>query len=382
MNLVFNPFIAIILVQITELEAKVELYESERSRGTGKSSTSSNEGTFLPKPPVQYHLKGHRDSVTSVSFHPEYDFVCSTSEDATIRVWDFDQGRIEKQFKGHTDSVRHCNFHPKGHLLASCSNDLTIKLWDFETGQCVKTLHGHDHTVSCVKFIAGGDFIASASRDNTIKIWETSTGYCKHTLYGHDEWIRKLDVSIDGQWLVSGGSDHTVRVWSLKDNKCVLVFHEHENVVESVAFAPPASAAMINKGLRLKEARSQGPQTPVKGSYSIEKEEGETKEVQYVAACGRDKAIYIFDIETGNVAMKLVGHDNWVRDIKFLADGTHLVSVSDDRTMRVWDIKEQRCVKTIQDAHGQFVQCIDYCERNPRIATGGADNTVNIWACR
>lgn len=161
-------------------------------------------------------------------------------------------------------------------------------------------------------------------------------------------------------------------------------FSEHENVVESVKFVPSRTSSTITKGLIIKQSRLNGHVTPNKKS-SNEKENDETSDksqIKYAASCGRDKVIYIYDIENGTTVMKLIGHDNWVRDFVFHPDGVHLISVSDDRSIKVWDLKEQKCVKTIADAHDHFVQCIDFCEKNPHLVTGGVDYSVNIWNCR
>ena len=48
-----------------------------------------------------------------------------------------------------------------------------------------------------------------------------------------------------------------------------------------------------------------------------------------------------------------VGHDNWVRDLQFHPGGKYLLSCSDDKTLRAWDIKNQRCAKTLV-AHEHF----------------------------
>lgn len=121
----------------------------------------------------------------------------SASEDATIKIWDFETGEYERSLKGHTDSVQDVAFDAQGKLLgnwnnwlctpfpfihtvcpaASCSADLSIKLWDFQQSyECVKTMHGHDHNVSSVAFVPAGDYVLSASRDRTIKMWEVATG--------------------------------------------------------------------------------------------------------------------------------------------------------------------------------------------------------------
>ena len=56
----------------------------------------------------------------------------SSSEDATIKVWDFETGDYERTLKGHTDSVQDIAFDAQGKALASCSADMAVKLWDFQ----------------------------------------------------------------------------------------------------------------------------------------------------------------------------------------------------------------------------------------------------------
>ena len=50
-----------------------------------------------------------------------------------------------------------------------------------------------------------------------------------------------------------------------------------------------------------------------------------------------DKTIKIWDLESGNCIKTLQGHTNIVRCIKLLPSG-ELVSSSDDNTINVWDL--------------------------------------------
>eukprot|EP01130_Rhizamoeba_saxonica_P009393 TRINITY_DN3817_c0_g1_i1.p1 TRINITY_DN3817_c0_g1~~TRINITY_DN3817_c0_g1_i1.p1 ORF type:complete len:233 (-),score=34.89 TRINITY_DN3817_c0_g1_i1:634-1332(-) len=171
-------------VSVVRLQRKVKSLEREvDSLTTTKPSFTTSGTDFFPVQPVRHNLKGHRDNVTSVRFHPEHDLICSASEDATIRVWEFESGKFEQVLKGHTGSVRDIAFDPTGTYLASCSNDLTIKIWDFRAFRCVKTLHGHDHTVSAIQYLPNGKHIISGSRDCTIKFWDTETGCIFITLH-------------------------------------------------------------------------------------------------------------------------------------------------------------------------------------------------------
>ena len=98
--------------------------------------------------------------------HPVYSDVASSSEDGTVKIWDYEQGELTHTMKGHTGSVNYVSYHPNGQVIATCSTDQTIKLWNYQTRQVFKTLQGHEHEVSSVEFLPpGGDLLVSCSRD-------------------------------------------------------------------------------------------------------------------------------------------------------------------------------------------------------------------------
>lgn len=60
--------------------------------------------------------------ILQVIFHPVFSVMVSASEDATLKVWDFETGEYEKSLKGHTDSVQDISFDQTGKLLGKyCS---------------------------------------------------------------------------------------------------------------------------------------------------------------------------------------------------------------------------------------------------------------------
>jgi WD40 repeat protein len=59
--------------------------------------------------------------------------LASGSEDGSIKLWDTDQGTLEKTLKGHlnfVNSVQFSSAEDKGKLLVSGSSDMTVKVWD------------------------------------------------------------------------------------------------------------------------------------------------------------------------------------------------------------------------------------------------------------
>jgi platelet-activating factor acetylhydrolase IB subunit alpha len=68
--------------------------------GVKLTDAANNEG--MPTAPEKFTLAGHRDTITCVKFHPVYSVVASSSEDGSIRLWDYESGALERTLKGHT----------------------------------------------------------------------------------------------------------------------------------------------------------------------------------------------------------------------------------------------------------------------------------------
>lgn len=315
------------------------------------SKRNNDPASWLPRSPARYTLQSHREPITCVAFHPVFSSLASGSEDNTIKIWDWELGELERTVKGHTKAVLDLDFGgPRGKtLLASCSSDLTIKLWDpNDEYKNIRTLPGHDHSVSAVRFIpsgvstspSSGNLLVSASRDKSLRLWDVSTGYCVRTISGHVDWVRDVSPSFDGQFILSAGNDQAARIWDTTSGELKATLIGHEHVIECCVFAPPASYGNI--------AVLAGIKKPPPSCSSSE----------FVATGSRDKSIRIWDIR-GSLILTLKGHDNWVRGLVFHPGGKYLISVSDDKTLRCWDLtQEGKLVKTLNDVHGHFVSCI------------------------
>lgn len=368
--------------KIMDLENRNAALQEELSLSPAKRAASQND--WVPRAPAAHVLTGHRSPVTRVAFHPQYSIIASASEDATVKIWDWETGEFERTLKGHTKAIMDVEFDHKGHLLVTCSSDLFIKIWDSQNEwKNTKTFPGHDHSVSAVRFMPGDQYIVSASRDRTIRVFDIASTHLVRTISGHAEWVRCVVPSDDGRLLASGSKDHTVRVWDSQTGESKLELRAHEHDVEVVAFAPIAAYPAIRELAGIPNAdRTKRPGL-------------------YLASGARDKTIKLWDTQTGQMLRNLPGHDNWVRALAFHPSGKYLLSASDDKTIRVWELSTGRCMKTV-DAHNHFVTTLAWGRQSTSgvtgaangdgegassdaeklvnvVATGSVDQTVKIW---
>ena len=114
--------------------------------------------------------------------------LASASYDDTINLYlddPEDDWYPASTLKGHSSTVWCVAWSPCGNYLASSSDDLTVRIWarvrestGGERWDCVKMLNGHERSVYSVTWGVGHGskgslgWIASAGGDGTIKVWE------------------------------------------------------------------------------------------------------------------------------------------------------------------------------------------------------------------
>ncbi|KAG2752677.1 dynein regulator [Suillus brevipes Sb2] len=353
--------------KIMDLETRNASLQEELS--IAPSKRAAMQADWVPRAPAAHVLTGHRGHITRVAFHPQYSILASASEDATVKIWDWETGEFERTLKGHHRAVHDVDFDHKGHLLVTCSSDLFIKIWDSENEwKNTKTLSGHDHSVSSVRFMPGDQYIVSASRDSTIRVFDVASTHLVRTISGHSEWVRCAVPSDDGRLLASASKDKTAKLWDPLTGECKGELRGHDNELEAVCFAPVAAYAAIRELAGLPNVGPKGP-----GAY--------------VATGSRDKTVKLWDVQSGQMIKNLAGHDNWVRALVFHPSGKLLLSAADDKTIRVWELSTGRCMKTVE-AHSHFVATLAWGRQRVSTAksngtdakAGEAEKLVNVVA--
>jgi WD40 repeat protein len=129
-----------------------------------------------------YTLSGHTTKVLNL-ISINNTFLASSSEDATIRIWDITQRVNAAKFKIHGNFSRIFGLKfITANILASVSNDNTIRLWNTESGVLMRNLTGHTNKVYSVDILRDGQTIITGSWDSTLKLWNISTGQVLSTL--------------------------------------------------------------------------------------------------------------------------------------------------------------------------------------------------------
>ncbi|XP_056139080.1 WD repeat and SOCS box-containing protein 1 [Lampris incognitus] len=90
--------------------------------------------------------------------------------------------------------------------------------------------------------------------------------------------------------------------------------------------------------------------------------------------------IKIWDVYTGKLLLNLMDHTDIVRDLTFAPDGSLvLVSASRDKTLRVWDLKDDGNMVKVLRGHQNWVYCSAFSPDSSILCSVGAGKAVLLW---
>ncbi len=72
------------------------------------------------------------------------------------------------------------------------------------------------------------------------------------------------------------------------------------------------------------------------------------------------------------------GHTGPIGRIAWSPCGRFIASPSEDKTIRIWDVKDGKCLKVLE-RHAKPVFCVAWSRNSLKLASGGFDKLVFIW---
>jgi WD40 repeat protein len=87
--------------------------------------------------------------------------------------------------------------------------------------------------------------------------------------------------------------------------------------------------------------------------------------------------VHVWDLQTGAHLAVLAGHTGDIHRIDVLADGSALVTVARDHTVRMWDSHTWQCTQVLR--HWEYIHNMSISADGRWIATAANENRVRIW---
>ncbi len=410
---------------------------------------------------VKSTLKGHSDSISAIAFDPSGTYLASGSIDRTVRLWNLATGTTERTFE-HPGAVLRVVFSPDGTRLATSTADATVaddandiidrkaRIWtvktgdklleitpgsgfvralayspdgkslalgmldvdargtlvfyDMTSGEEMRRIFAHSDIVTNLTFSPDGAYVASTSWDGSVVVWDVQRQLLVQRFIGFYDRLLSLDYSPDGNYLLIGSgnvgnnefvekqNDTSVWLFDLRNGAEIRSFKNHKDWVWSAAISADGLTAATGSGpfngeVEDSSIRLWNTQTGEETMRLI----GHTQTVDSIAfhpdgkrlLSGGDNQIILWDLATGKQIRSYEGHkaDTYVSRVQFNRAGTQFVSSAYDGTTRLWDTETGENIRTFVDESVPTteVRDVSYNLDETQIATASYDGNIRLW---
>ncbi|XP_008110515.1 WD repeat-containing protein 37 isoform X1 [Anolis carolinensis] len=247
---------------------------------------------------------GHRDGIWDVSVTKTQPIVLGTaSADHTALLWSIETGKCLVKYVGHAGSVNSIKFHPTEQVALTASGDQTAHIWRY-----MVQLPTPQPTTDCNQ-MSGEDEVEFSDKDEpdgdgdgcgdcpTIRTSLTS-------LKSHQGVVIAADWLVGGKQAVTASWDRTANLYDVETSELVHSLTGHDQELTHCCTHPTQ---------------------------------------RLVVTSSRDTTFRLWDFRDPSIHSVNVfqGHTDTVTSAVFTV-GDNVVSGSDDRTVKVWDLKNMR----------------------------------------
>mmetsp|Transcript_20204 Transcript_20204/g.36620 ORF Transcript_20204/g.36620 Transcript_20204/m.36620 type:complete len:503 (+) Transcript_20204:84-1592(+) len=190
---------------------------------------------------------------------------------------------------------------------------------------------------------------------------------------------------------VTGGVDSQVILFDTAASKMVQKLTGHAKKVTSVAFHPTKevvlSASADNTSRVWKCSDPTNWTAPYACAHVVKRHTAEVTDLSvhplgdYVLLGSLDKSWSLHDLNLGRCIRHVKDLATGFKCMKIHPDGVILAGGTEEKTVQVWDIRNQATMATLA-GHEQDVQALSFSENGYYLTTGSLDGTVRLWDLR
>jgi WD40 repeat protein len=197
---------------------------------------------------------GHRSWVRGLAFHGANRKLLSSDYNGKVLVWTTDAAspQPERIIDAHTGWVRAIVVSPDSTKFATCGNDNLVKLWNFVDFSLAREFEGHTSHVYNVAFHPNGRDLVSGDLRGNVRQWDLHTGRQTLTMdasviFRYDPTfradhggVRSMSFNADGSLLACAGITNVSNAFAGIGNPAIVLFNTHTGQRSQVLRVQPA----------------------------------------------------------------------------------------------------------------------------------------------
>ncbi|XP_043851308.1 WD repeat-containing protein 62 [Dromiciops gliroides] len=274
--------------------------------------------------------------------------------------------------------VRVMQVSPDGQHLASGDRSGNLRIHELRFMDELIKVEAHDAEVLCLEYSkpeTGVTLLASASRDRLIHVLNVEKNYnLEQTLDDHSSSITAIKFAGNRDiQMISCGADKSIYFRSAQKVSDGLHFVRTHHVAEKTTLYDMdiditqkyVAVACQDRNVRVYNTVNGKQKKCYKGSQG---DDGSLLKVHvdpsgtFLATSCSDKSISVIDFYSGECIAKMFGHSEIVTGMKFTYDCRHLITVSGDSCVFIWQLGPEitNCMK-------QHLMEIDHIEQQKKM---------------
>jgi len=190
-----------------------------------------------------------------VKFYPvnNNEFLAACSNNKIIQ-WDIRANEIVQEYDRHLMAVNTVLFVDEGRRFISTSDDKSIRIWEYGIPVDIKVIQEpHMHSMPSVANHPKGKYFAAQSLDNQILIYGSSGRFSlnkKKRFSGHITagYACQVNFSPDAAYVVSGSSGGQVFIWDWRTSRILKKLKAHDNVCIGCEWHPVEASRLATCG--------------------------------------------------------------------------------------------------------------------------------------
>lgn len=396
----------IILTEITEDDClKLSSISSLTNEQIAMSTRSGEISIFDTNPfALIKTLTGHEAAVWSISFDSSGKFLSSGDSKGCCAIWDVHSGNAINVLYLHKKHVKSCSLDKQGFKLLTCSNDGSIRITDLQLKNMISSVsqpyHYNDNECdfsnnTALRHIYGSNRITSAisvkdgtlittSQKGDFSLWNIESDTPMSQYRFHNSEIKSLCMSYDEKILFSIGCDYKLNICKLNHHE-ISQLYTLNGCYTNIAAHPLTTHIIAVIHVEKSEYIQLIDYSTANILSSIKFKEGTINSIVInhsgeLLAIGTESGdTYIMQINTWKVIATLSEHRKSITSLSFSPQKNILVSGSEDRTIKVWDINnEQTSLRTLE-GHDSSIEFLTFDEDGKFLISCGNDGNIATW---
>jgi WD40 repeat protein len=197
---------------------------------------------------LHFEFNRIQDAVGTLAFINEGEYLVAGDPQGGIRFWDSKSGRFVRKFVDARRRAASFACSSDETRLAVGNIDGTVSFWSVSPRQLLHRIDAHESEVVGVCFIDGGKKLATVAEHESIRIWEAGLGTQLRELESNDEGIACLASNHEGKILLAGTDGGRVISWDATNFREIAQIQYGSAAIRNIAFNEDETRVFLSDG--------------------------------------------------------------------------------------------------------------------------------------